>query len=70
MQPINQALGSTYLFLVIWDMLLSTYEFEANRQFSSVDLGIEDDPDYPTSYWGQLTEPFKTPPKTNYNIGV
>jgi len=58
------------LFLVIWDMLLGTYEFEANRQFSSVDLGIEDHPDYPTSYRGQLTEPFKTPTKTHHNIGV
>lgn len=48
------------LFTTIWDRwLLGTYHAEPDRRFDSNDLGIAGCPDYPTSYFEQLTEPFR-----------
>lgn len=47
------------LFTTIWDRLLGTAYFEPCRRFSSEDLGIGAEPDYPNSYFAQLLQPFK-----------
>jgi sterol desaturase/sphingolipid hydroxylase (fatty acid hydroxylase superfamily) len=48
------------LFTMVWDWLLGTASFDPNRTFTSDDLGIEGEPDYPTDYWSQLIRPFKS----------
>ena len=48
------------LFTMVWDWLLGTASFDPNRTFTSDDLGIESEPDYPTDYWSQLIRPFKS----------
>ena len=47
------------LFTNIWDWFLGTAYYERSRRFSSDDLGIGDQPDFPTDYIGQLTRPFQ-----------
>jgi sterol desaturase/sphingolipid hydroxylase (fatty acid hydroxylase superfamily) len=47
------------LFTTLWDHLLGTYHFEDREQFSSEELGIGAEPDYPTGYLSQLLEPFR-----------
>lgn len=45
------------LFFTIWDRLLGTAVYYP-RSFTSDDLGIGKQPDYPTAYVDQLLEPF------------
>jgi len=52
------------LFTTIWDRILGTAVFDADRRFSSQDLGIGREPDYPDAYLAQLAQPFKTRPYT------
>ncbi|MFC4346554.1 sterol desaturase family protein [Kordiimonas lipolytica] len=52
------------LFTTIWDRMLGTAVYDAKRRFSSNDLGIGKEPDYPDGYLAQLTRPFKAPSKT------
>ena len=47
------------LFTMVWDWILGTASFDPKRRFASVDLGIEDDENYPTAYVSQLIEPFR-----------
>lgn len=47
------------LFTTIWDRLLGTAVYDPERRFSSNDLGIGKEPDYPNSYFAQLMQPFK-----------
>jgi sterol desaturase/sphingolipid hydroxylase (fatty acid hydroxylase superfamily) len=46
------------LFTLIWDHLFGTFSFDANRRFTSTDIGIEAWPNYPRKYWPQLRQPF------------
>ena len=46
------------LFTVLWDRFLGTAYFDNKKTFSSDDIGIGDQPDYPTRYWMQLIKPF------------
>lgn len=46
------------LFTTLWDRLLGTAYFDKKKAFSSEDLGIGDQPDYPTGYFVQLIKPF------------
>lgn len=46
------------LFTTFWDRLLGTAYYDKSRSFSSNDLGIGDQPNYPTSYLWQLVKPF------------
>jgi sterol desaturase/sphingolipid hydroxylase (fatty acid hydroxylase superfamily) len=46
------------LFTTVWDRLLGTAHFDADRPFFSGDLGIENEADYPSTYTGQLVRPF------------
>ena len=48
------------LFTTIWDRWLGTYHFEPTRAFSSDDLGIGAQPDYPSRYLAQLAAPFRS----------
>ena len=52
------------LFTTIWDRMLGTAIFDAGRRFTSDDLGIGKQPDYPVAYLGQMVQPFK-PEETN-----
>lgn len=47
------------LFLTVWDRLLGTAYFDPARVFTSDELGIEGEPDYPVGYGWQLLEPFR-----------
>jgi len=46
------------LFLSVWDRLLGTTYYE-ERALTEQDLGIGNDPDYPTNYLEQLQKPFQ-----------
>lgn len=46
------------LFTTIWDRFLDTAYYDGKREFTSDDLGIGAQPDYPTGYLAQLFKPF------------
>lgn len=48
------------LFTLTWDHLLRTFSFDADRRFSSDDLGMAAKPNYPVGYVAQLAEPFRS----------
>ena len=47
------------LFTTLWDRLLGTFHNEARGRFESHELGIGEEPDYPTRYLPQLLAPFR-----------
>jgi sterol desaturase/sphingolipid hydroxylase (fatty acid hydroxylase superfamily) len=47
------------LFTLVWDYLLGTHSYVANRRFTSADLGMAARPHYPGRYLAQLGEPFR-----------
>jgi sterol desaturase/sphingolipid hydroxylase (fatty acid hydroxylase superfamily) len=47
------------LFTLIWDRLLGTHRFDPRQRFTSHDLGIEAEPQYPARYLDQLAAPFR-----------
>lgn len=49
------------LFTTIWDRMLGTAVYDAGRRFTSDDLGIGKEPNYPDDYMAQLAQPFKSP---------
>lgn len=46
------------LFTTLWDHVLGTFHYENRRRFTSQELGIGDEPDYPVGYVAQLLAPF------------
>lgn len=50
------------LFTTIWDRMLGTAHYDRDKRFSSDDLGIGAQPDYPTGYLRQLIQPFLRQP--------
>jgi sterol desaturase/sphingolipid hydroxylase (fatty acid hydroxylase superfamily) len=46
-------------FLLVWDLLLGTFNDSASKP-GSAEVGLRDR-DYPTGYVGQLVEPFRSP---------
>lgn len=48
------------LFTTIWDRMLGTAFYDPDRKFTSEDLGIGKEPNFPTHYISQLVQPFKT----------
>lgn len=48
------------LFTNLWDHLLGTAVYDGSKRFTSDDLGIGKQPDYPTGYLAQLAAPFGT----------
>ena len=51
------------LFTTIWDRLLGTFRYEDRpAPFSSAEMGIDSDPNYPVSYLEQLHRPFQRTP--------
>lgn len=55
------------LFTTIWDRLLGTAVYDPERRFSSNDLGIGKEPEYPKSYFAQLMQPFKQSKSSDAN---
>jgi sterol desaturase/sphingolipid hydroxylase (fatty acid hydroxylase superfamily) len=47
------------LFTCLWDHLLGTYSYDPARRFTSSDLGIAAQPDFPSDYLAQLRHPFR-----------
>ena len=48
------------LFTLVWDrLLLRTYSFDPKRRFTSDDLGIAAQPDFPTRYMDQILKPWR-----------
>lgn len=47
------------LFTTLWDRMLGTAYYDREKTFSSDDLGIGAEPDYPTGYLRQLIQPFR-----------
>lgn len=47
------------LFTSMWDRFLGTWSFDVRRRFSSDDLGIGKEPDFPAGYVAQLLAPFR-----------
>ncbi len=43
----------------VWDHVLGTFSYDPNRIFSSADLGMESEPNYPRAYVPQLVRPFR-----------
>lgn len=50
------------LFTNLWDHLLGTAVYDGDKRFTSDDLGIGKQPDYPASYLGQFAAPFRKQP--------
>ena len=50
------------LFTTIWDRMLGTAHYDRDKRFSSDELGIGAQPDYPTGYLRQLIQPFLRQP--------
>lgn len=48
------------LFTTLTDRILGTAYFDSARTFTTEDLGISSQPDYPTSYVKQLIRPFRS----------
>lgn len=49
------------LFTLVWDhLLLRSFSYDRDRRFSSADIGIGKEPDFPTDYVAQLLRPFRT----------
>lgn len=46
------------LFLTLWDKLLGTYRAKPSREIKAGDLGVDELPNFPKSYWEQLLLPF------------
>lgn len=46
------------LFTTLWDHMLGTFQPEPSRPIKANDLGVDDLPDFPKSYWEQLVLPF------------
>lgn len=51
------------LFTNLWDHLLGTAAYEPAKRFTSADLGIGKQPDYPVGYLAQLAAPFRPQPR-------
>ncbi len=54
------------LFTTLWDHLLGTFHYETRpERFTSEQLGIGAEPNYPVAYLPQLIEPFRPSPELN-----
>jgi sterol desaturase/sphingolipid hydroxylase (fatty acid hydroxylase superfamily) len=51
------------LFFTLWDRLLGTAAWEPEHRFTSDDIGIGKQPNYPVGYGAQLLAPFRRPPR-------
>ncbi len=48
------------LFLTVWDVLLGTTQFRSSDNVRAGTVGIDGRSDYPTAYFAQLAEPFRS----------
>jgi sterol desaturase/sphingolipid hydroxylase (fatty acid hydroxylase superfamily) len=49
------------LFFTVWDRMLGTAVWDRSRRFTSADIGIGAEPNYPVTYVSQLIHPFQHP---------
>ena len=54
------------LFLTLWDRMFGTFRAEPPRPITANDMGIDDVPQFPTSYLEHLAFPFRYKPGTPY----
>ncbi len=54
------------LFLTLWDRMFGTFAPEPPRPITAKDMGIDDVPQFPTSYSEHLAFPFRYKPGTQY----
>jgi sterol desaturase/sphingolipid hydroxylase (fatty acid hydroxylase superfamily) len=48
------------LFTLLWDhVLLRSFSYDPERRFTSADLGIAKEPDFPAAYFAQLAKPWR-----------
>ena len=47
------------LFTTLWDRMLGTSVWDPARVFTSDDIGIGAEPDFPVAYRAQLVKPFR-----------
>lgn len=50
------------LFTTVWDRLLGTYQAQPSRPITAADMGIDEVPEFPKSYFEQLMFPFRYTP--------
>ena len=46
------------LFLTVWDKMLGTFQREPSRPITARDMGLDEVPNFPKSFWEQLVFPF------------
>jgi len=46
------------LFLTIWDRLIGTFQAKPSRPITANDMGVDELPNFPTSFWEQMILPF------------
>lgn len=58
------------LFLTLWDRLLGTFQPQPSRPIQAHDMGIDEVPDFPKTYWQQLVFPFVYRPGAGRQSGL
>ncbi len=56
------------LFFTLWDRVFGTFQPEPARPITAKDMGIDDVPQFPTSYLEHLAFPFRYTPGTNIRV--
>jgi len=58
------------LFFTLWDRLLGSFQPEPSRPIKAHDMGIDEVPSFPKSYWQQLVFPFVYRPGAGVQTGL
>lgn len=58
------------LFLTLWDRMLGTFQPEPSRRIQAHDMGVDEVPDFPKTYWQQLLFPFVYQPGAGKQTGL
>lgn len=58
------------LFLTLWDRMLGTFQPEPSRRIQAHDMGVDEVPDFPKTYWQQLLFPFIYQPGAGKQTGL
>ncbi len=58
------------LFLTVWDRLLGTFHPDTPRPIHAADMGLDEVPNFPKTYWQQLLFPFYYQPGAGVQDGL
>ncbi|MCB1520221.1 MAG: sterol desaturase family protein [Hyphomicrobiaceae bacterium] len=58
------------LFFTIWDRMLGTLTPESSRPIQAHDMGVDEVPEFPKTYWQQLVFPFVYQPGAGRQTGL